>query len=270
MASSRSPRLVPDTIEFSGQKPYNRPWTRGKVEWASRTARWGQAEVVVWDYRHGRAVRASSCTLTQSPTMPPEDYAWDVFEELEGLLALELVPGYQVSRLDLSRDVVVADDVGIITAAARALVWTGEPCCTYLQWPRALGVLGFPAGLDRLRVYHKGAETAKGAGLVTIPEALKHVIRVEAQLRKAQLPEAVRRHPEGSQDARGGASLIRRLQSERWRPDPTEIEPQPRLEAAMPRWVTKVVDAWLQVHGLAALVPSLSGNPAAPWMAGWR
>lgn len=266
MASNRSPRLVPDTIEFAGQRPFGSTWHNEKVPWASRTARWKHCEVVIWDYPHGRAVRASSCTMTGSPTMPPDHVAWEVFEELEGLVDAKLRPGYQLSRVDLARDVVVPDCVEVLRAAMRLLALSGQAYQTYHTWPRALGVVVFPEGLDRLRIYHKGAEVKKEKRYTRMPPELRSVVRVEAQLRKAHLPEETRRHPEGSQSARGGASLVRRFEKERWRPEAVEGEARPRLAPAMPRYVTKLVDEWLAGNALTALVPQLSGNALADWM----
>lgn len=269
-AELAGPRYRIDTIAFSGMKP---KWTgkamifegrgpgreidvrarqRGtraeiglRAARESLLARWAGERVYmsVNDYEAGRACEASVCSVAGTLTMPQEERVWELAELIESAAEVWLEPGTcRVSRVDFARDVRLPFWPEMFgTWGALLLSQHIGRFELYAGRSRGLTLFGV-AGCDRVRIYHKGMETKVKHKLTSVPEALRDVWRVEAQLRRGQLPEECRSGVGAVKEARVMAA-------------PTEDDRHPRKLPTLATLVTRRVDGLLVEGGFADLVP---------------
>jgi len=192
--------LVPDTIEWSGERPWGQAWQSGPVKFITPTG-W-ELKLPCFDKPKGRTIGVSTCTGLGTPIMPFGDDAWAFLEVAEGAAETYLGRRWRVSRVDFSRDVRIPGAIAYVKEHARRAAASGLQVEVYIS-DRRLGFtcLGV-AGGDRLRVYHKGLEAVAKFGWTRMDERLADVVRVELQLRKGQLDERQRKKVEALRTAR--------------------------------------------------------------------
>jgi hypothetical protein len=197
--------LVPDTMEWSGQRRIGDTWCSGPVAFITPTG--CTLKLPCFDKPKGRTIGISTCTALGTPIMPFGDDAWQFLEVAEGAAETYLAKRWQISRVDFSRDVRIPDSVAYLREQARKAAASGLQVEVYIS-DRRLGFtyLGV-AGGDRLRVYHKGLEAV--AKFEWRDKRLADVVRVELQLRKGQLDERQRKD-------------VATLRTARVEPEPTE------------------------------------------------